>query len=352
MDSNDVTHVVDLYWQESGGLGLPSVDDSMEFSPRFPRLVFVLATWLFIVAAPAFSQAPAKASSASSATPLERAIDLAGKGQCEEALPLLKKLTVRSTEKQLRYRALMATVRCGMSQKEDRITVNALLDLKKDFPEDPQVLYMTSQIFLEIAERASQELASVAPESYQARELQAETFESQEKWTEAIAVYRKILEENPKLRGIHYRIGRAMLSQPESPTSGEDAKKEFAQEIEIDPVNAAAEFWLGELARREGNWGEAILHFGNAAKINPKFPDAVLSLGTAMNSAAKYADAIPQLEKYIKSVPEDPAGHYQLGIAYARMGRREDSIREMTIQRELAEKRQTANDAKGNPAPH
>jgi len=298
------------------------------------------------------AQAPASKSAAPAPNPLERAIDLAGKGQCEEALPVLRKLVARSTEKQLKYRALMATVRCGMSQKEDQTTVNALLDLKKDFPEDPQVLYMTSQIFLEIAERASQELASVAPESYQARELQAEAFESQEKWTEAIAVYRKILEDNPRLRGIHYRIGRARLSQPESPTSAEDAKREFTQELEIDPVNAAAEFWLGELARREGNWDEAVLHFGNAAKINPKFSDAILSLGTAMNSAGKYGDAIPQLERYIKAVPDDPAGHYQLGIAYARMGRREDSIREMTIQRELAEKRQAANDAKGNPAPH
>jgi len=317
------------------------------FRPVFPGLI-----GLVVIAAPALAQTPKKEPAAATLSPLERAIELAGKGQCGEALPQLKKLSVRSTEKQLKYRALLATVRCGMSEKEDQTTVNALLDLKKDFPEDPQVLYMTSQIFLEIAERASQELTSVAPESYQARELQAETFESQEKWPEAIAVYRKILEENPNLRGIHYRLGRAALSQPESPTSVEDARKEFTEELAIDPVNAAAEFWLGELARREGNWDVAILHFGSAARINPKFSDAILSLGTAMNSAGKYAEAIPQLEKYIKAVPDDPAGHYQLGIAYARTDRRDDSIREMTIQRELAEKRQAANDRKGNPAPH
>jgi tetratricopeptide (TPR) repeat protein len=298
------------------------------------------------------AQTPANKPGKATASPLERAVELAGMGRCEEALPPLKKLAVHTTEKQSKYRALMAIVRCGMSQKEDQTTVNALLDLKQDFPEDPQVLYMTSQIFLEIAERASQELASVAPESYQSRELQAETFESQEKWAEAIAVYRKILEDNPNLRGIHYRIGRALLSQTETPTSAEDAKKEFTQELAIDPVNAAAEFWLGELARREGNWDETILHFGNASKINPKFSDAILSLGTAFNSAGKYAEAIPQLEKYIRAVPDDPAGHYQLGIAYARMGRKEDSIREMALQRDLAEKRQAADDARGNRAPH
>ena len=45
-------------------------------------------------------------------------------------------------------------------------------------------------------------------------------------------------------------------------------------------------------------------------------------------------------------------GDFQLGIAYARTNRRNDSIREMTLQRELAEKRQAANDARSNSAPH
>ncbi len=303
-------------------------------------------------AVPTIAQKPQAPSPEAASSAVERNIDLASKGRCEEALPLLKKSMARITEKQVKYKALMATVRCGMSQKEDRTTVNALLDLKRDFPEDPQVLYMTSQVFLEIAERASQELTSVAPNSYQTKELQAETLESQEKWADAAAIYRKILEENPSLRGIHYRLGRAALSQPDSPTSAEDAKKEFAAELAIDPVNAAAEFWLGELARRDGQWDEAISHFASAAKINPKFADAVLSLGTALNSAGKFSEAIPQLEKYIKMAPDDPAGHYQLGIAFARTNRKEDSIREMTIQRDLAEKRQAANDARANPVPH
>jgi hypothetical protein len=37
-------------------------------------------------------------------------------------------------------------------------------------------------------------------------------------------------------------------------------------------------------------------------------------------------------------VPEDPAGHYQLSIAYARTGRKQDAVREMTIQQELSQK--------------
>ena len=294
---------------------------------------------------PAVAQAPAP-------SPIDSAIDLASKGRCEEALPVLTKYTPRVTAKETRYRALMATVRCGLHRKEDKITANALFDLKHEFPEDPEVLYMTSQVFLEIAERASQELALAAPHSYQADELQAETYESQGKWAEAAEIYRKILEEHPKLRGIHYRLGRAALSQPRSPTSLEDAEKEFEQELAIDPVNAAAEFWLGEIARSEGRWEEATPHFAAAAKLDSNFSDAFLSLGTSLNSAGRYAEAIAPLEKYVKMAPQAVAGHYQLYVAYSRTGRNEEAAREMALHQEMREKSQARANARSEVVPH
>jgi tetratricopeptide (TPR) repeat protein len=286
------------------------------------------------------------------ATPIDTAIEFAGKGRCEEALPVLKKLTPRVTDKQVKYRALMATVRCSMNRREDQTTANTLFDLKRDYPEDPEVLYMTSEFFLGIAESASQELSAVAPASYQTRELQAETLESQGKWAEAAAIYGKILEEHPKLRGIHYRLGRAALLQPELPTSDEDARKEFELELAIDPVNAAAEYWLGDIARREGQWETAIPHFASAAKIDSTFGDALLALGTCLNSAGRFTEAIPPLEKYVKMSTEAIAGHYQLYIAYARAGRKDDADREMTLHQKLREKSEAAANARSDAAQH
>src|SRR5262249_53341277 len=156
-------------------------------------------------------------------------------------------------------------------------------------------------------------------------ELQAETLESQEKWAEAAKIYREILERHPDLRGMHYKIGRAVISE-ESATSAEEARKEFERELEIDPGNAPAEFWLGEIARRQGQWDAAIRHFASAAKLNRNFGDALLALGSAYNSAGRHAEAIPPLEQYVKMAPQALAGHYQLYIAYVRTGRSADSI--------------------------
>src|SRR5690349_24754876 len=123
-------------------------------------------------------------------SPIDRAIDLAAKRRCDEAVPLLNDLTPSLTDKKLRYHALLAATRCGIRQHDGRATVNALLALRHDYPDDPEVLYLTTQVFLRIAEHASQDLAVKAPSSYQLLLLEAETFESQNKWDEAVIMYR------------------------------------------------------------------------------------------------------------------------------------------------------------------
>ena len=69
---------------------------------------------------------------------------------------------------------------------------------ERDFPNDPEVLYITTHYFSELATRASQELAAVAPTSYQAHELEAEAMESQEKWDEAAVQYTKDSAAKPE----------------------------------------------------------------------------------------------------------------------------------------------------------
>lgn len=232
----------------------------------------------------------------------------------------------------------MAAAKCAMSLNEAQTAVNALFLLKRDFPHDPEVLYITTHYLSELAMRASQELASTAPNSYQAQELQGESFESQGRWAEADAEYQKILEQNGNVPGIHFRLGRVALSKGVSEANTEEAKKEFEEELKADPSNAAAEFSLGEIARRAGQWDEAGKHFSAAKRIDPGFAEAYLALGMSLASAQKFAEAVAPLERYVKIVPDDPAGHYQLAIAYDRTGHKESAAKEMQLQREAAAK--------------
>ena len=267
----------------------------------------------------------------------KHAVSLAEHGNCKDALPVLRKVTSRLQDKELKRTAGLATVRCAMTLGRSDAATEALQLLNREFPRDPEVLYVTTHAYSDLATRASLDLVQSAPSSYQARELNAESLEMQGKWDEAATEYRAILKQNPDLPGIHFRLGRFILSKPETPTTAEDAKHEFEEELKIDPNNAGAEYVLGELAGRAQHWDEAIEHFSRAAKIDSGFADASLGLGMAYTSAGKFAEAISPLEAYVKLQPGNPAGHYQLAIAYNRVGRKQDAMREAALQKTTAE---------------
>jgi tetratricopeptide (TPR) repeat protein len=210
--------------------------------------------------------------------------------------------------------------------------------LSRDFPHDPEVLYAATHAYSDLSMRSSQDLARDAPFSYEVHELNAEALEMQGKWDEAGVEYRRILEINPMLPGIHARLGRTLLSKPQpAAVEVEQAKKNFEEELEIDPRNAAAEYVLGQLAADAKDSATAIQHFTRATKLDTTFSEAYLGLGTALNSAKRFAEAIPALEAYEKLAPDSPSGHYQLAFAYAGAGRRDDANREAALQRQTAE---------------
>ena len=299
------------------------------------RLMNVLALLLLLIYSVVVLGQQAGNTDASSSA--KQGVALAQKGRCKEALPILKRSAAHVTDKELKFRSEMATARCAMSLDQTETAVQALLVLNREFPHDPQVLYTTTHFYGELAARASQELAATSPNSAEAQQLEAEAFESQGNWEKATAQYQKILEQNPKSPEIHYRLGRVLLSK--TPPDSEGAKKQFEQELDIDPTNASAEFMLGETARQAGLWDEAVSHFSKASKLDEGFVEAYLALGMSLNASNRFADATAPLEKYVKMQPGDPAGHYQLATAYARTGRKPDADREIALQREAEAKK-------------
>jgi tetratricopeptide (TPR) repeat protein len=218
------------------------------------------------------------------------------------------------------------------------------MQLRREFPDDPEVMFVSVHYFSHLAMRTSQELAAKAPASVQARRLEAEAYESQGKWDEAAGLYRGILQQNPKEPGVHYRLGQLLLSKAGDTGPVDEARAEFQKELEVDPRSSAAEFVLGELARRAGNWDEAARHFSRAAEVDVEFAEAYLALGMSLTSAGKFAQAVAPLETYVKMQPADPLGHYQLALAYGRTGNREGAVREMALQKETAAKEQPTSE--------
>ena len=323
--------------------------ESMSLLFKYLRPASVLAYAVFS-ALPCMAQAAKKSAAAPSAS-VRQAIKLVATGRCKEAVPILRRDLPRITDKDLRYHSAMALTRCAMGLNDDQDAADSLLLLKREFPADPEVLYIATHYFSEMGIRAAQELAAKAPTSVQARRLQAEALESQGKNEEAAAIYNKILEDSPKTPGIHYRLGQILLAEAGATGSTDKAKLEFQKELEVDPTNAASEFILGELARRGGQWSEAIPHFTRASTLDVGFTEAYLALGMTLNASGKFADAVKPLERYVAMQPADPAGHYQLAMSYARTGNKAGSAQQLALQAKAASAAQATDTTEGHAAP-
>jgi len=264
----------------------------------------------------------------------QKALELAEHGRCAEALPILKRAS-QAPDKQLSYRSTLAAARCAMTLQQRAETLELLAVLARRFPDDPEASYVSARYLSQLASQTAEHLAATSPDSVQVRKMNAEVLESQGKGDEAIAEYRKLLAEDPKLPELHFRIARLMLEK--DPPAVADAKSELDQELKNAPTNSAAEFTIGEIARRDGNWATAIEHFQRATNLDSGFVDAFLKLGMSLNAAGRFPEAILPLERYIKMQPEDPAGHYQLATTYSRTGNKAAAERELAEQRRLVE---------------
>ena len=309
---------------------------------RLLNAILTVALACSMIAVAAEAQVAAKKTQATDPNEaVIKALKLAEGGKCVEALPVLKRHTERLTDKQLRYHAAFAAVNCGMSVNDMAAVMDALVLLRRDFPDDPEVLYAAARIYAQLADHTAKELAERFPTSPQVGRLNAQALESKQMWKEAIEAYRKILAQHPKVPGIHFRIASILLDTSATAETAAEAKKELEAELEINPTSAAAVFVLGEIARRAGAWDEAIRLFTRAAQMDAGFLEAYFSLGMSLNAAGKFAEAIAPLERYAKGVPDDPAGHYQLALAYSRTGNKAAADRELQLQREVLAKKKS-----------
>jgi tetratricopeptide (TPR) repeat protein len=159
-------------------------------------------------------------------------------------------------------------------------------------------------------------------------QLSAQVFETQGKYPEAIAEYRKAIAKNPKAIDLHYRLGRALLQQSHDPAVLDQARAEFEAELKLNPADAVAEYQVAQILATEQKKPEAAAHFERAAELRPDFPEALIAVAKLRSDAKRYAEAAALLERAIKIQPRNETAHYNLMLAYRNAGRTADAQRE------------------------
>jgi tetratricopeptide (TPR) repeat protein len=279
----------------------------------------------------------------------EKAFELAEQGHCQEAIPGLKRAMSVQTSVDTRKQAGVVGIRCSLALDNQDSTTEFIRLLTKQFPHDPDVLFIVVHAYSDLSSRTAQELARIAPQSLAAHKLNAEAYEMQGNWSEAQREYETMIAKEPNAPGIHFLLGRLLLSKPGAdPDAMARAKQEFQKELAIDPNNAGAHYILGELARREDNCDEAIPQFSQAAKLDRTFADAYLGWGFCLVTLKRYEEAIPPLRAAERLTPGNPMVHYSLATALNLTGQKAEADKEFAIHRSLT----TAGTPRADDKPH
>lgn len=239
----------------------------------------------------------------------------------------LRQQYYRNTGPEIRRLTGIAVMRCMAAYGQWADSLPILMQLRKSFPDDPEVLYISAQILNRGWSSSVSELRQKAPGSYRWHQLAAESLEAQGHYAEAAAEYRKAIEKNPAALGLHDELGRALLAAAD-PASLEAARQAFEAELNLNPSSAIAEFHLGQLMAAQKKTDEAAAYFEKALELAPKSTEVMIALAKTKIELQKYKDAIALLERAIELQPTLEAAHYNLMLAYRAAGKNKQADRE------------------------
>jgi len=276
------------------------------------------------------------------------AMSLSELGQFKEAVPGLQKGFRQTADAWLRRMCGLQLLRAHTGLRQDARAVETALELSRAYPDDPEVLYHSGRLFANFSYLQTMKLARVAPDSVWMHQAAGEADESQGFYDAAIREYREVLALDPRRPGIHFRVGRTLLtraqqsdSEATAASSRAEAVKEFEDELRVDPANGNAAYELAEIHRKAGELDQARALFERAVEHYPDFEDAQIGLGRVLIAQGRPAEAVPHLQKAIAASPSNEVAHYQLSVAHGRLGNTADQQKELAeFQRLQARKRE------------
>jgi tetratricopeptide (TPR) repeat protein len=256
------------------------------------------------------------------------ALTRAATGECGAAAPELERQFAAKTGGDVRRLAGLALAQCRIADKQFAAAGRTVAQLESEFPSDADVLYVAANYHMKAWNDAIYRMYQKAPSSWRVDQLSAEVFETQGKYTEAIAEYQKAIARNPRAINLHYRLGRALLQQSHDPAGLDRARQEFEAELALNPSDAVAEYQVAQILTTQQKKAEAAPHFERAAGLRPDFPEALVAVAKLRSDAKRYDDAVAFLERAVKLQPKGEIAHYNLMLAYRNAGRAADAQRE------------------------
>jgi len=121
----------------------------------------------------------------------------------------------------------------------------------------------------------------------------------------------------------------------------EEATSSYRKLASTRPDLYEGHLGLGSILLKQGNKGvdEGLKELTRALEINPNLYEARVALGRALIARGQPSQAITHLRRAAELAPQNPEPHYQLSLAYRRLGQGDAAAQEAAIVKRINESR-------------
>jgi Tfp pilus assembly protein PilF len=137
------------------------------------------------------------------------------------------------------------------------------------------------------------------------------------KWAEAIEVYKLAVRLDPSYAAAHGGLGDAYFNTG----NWDQALASYKEQARLAPNDAQAQFDLGYAFNAMGRHGEAFAPLVRATSLDPNFAEAHYSIGYAYSRGSDFEKSIPFFKSAIRLKPDYADAYYGLALAQAKLGK-------------------------------
>ncbi|MGZ3807698.1 MAG: tetratricopeptide repeat protein [Bacteriovorax sp.] len=164
----------------------------------------------------------------------------------------------------------------------------------------------------------SRELLKLNPGNLKVRLDLGEFLFEHNRYPEAIAELEEIRSKLISYPKVHFMLAKIYLATGDM----KKAKEMALKELELNPGLDTAHFIVGEVARIEKDYREAILKYEKAISLNPKSVEALMAMAWIRLAQNYGNEAIELYNRALKEDKGNPEIHKQMAFAYKAAGQR------------------------------
>ena len=212
--------------------------------------------------------------------------------------------------------------------------------LEESAPQDPQILFAAYEISSQMTDQSLLNMLMVAPDSAEMHMIMGGQLGRQGDHANAIAQYRKAIQLNPDLPGVHFELAEQLRASPD-PALNAQAGAEYQAAVKANPYDVRSWCRLADSVAASGDFKTAEEDYKKALALHPKDADAQTGLAITLISTNRMSEALPLLESAVKDDPTNIVAHYRLSVLYRRAGRvaeAQQQMNEFNHYRELKDK--------------